>query len=185
MTMNRLYPIQQEEIHRLLAMYLQLSTAQLQRFFPNLNEQRILSLIRRQQKKGRLLYDPKNEMVQYSRDISPPAGLQQAVWVLLDFFPAVTYHTISTYPFLLTFYTSTEAYDVAYIPPGQEMILNRILSAPPPEAPRRLVIVADLEQISMLTIPSLSAYCEVHPDGTVNYYRIENGGNDDGKTDDP
>lgn len=182
MAMNQLYPVQQAEIRHLLAMYQQLSTGQLLRFFPDLSERRLLSLIRQQAKRGRLFYDPETAMVQYSRDISPPFGMQQAVWVLLDFLPTVTYHTVSSYPFLLTFYTFAEAYDVIYIPPGQEMLLNHILSSPPPEAPRRLAIITDLEQISLLAIPNLSAYCKVHSDGTVNYYQVKNEGeNDDGK----
>lgn len=185
MAMNQLYPVQQAEIRHLLAMYQQLSISQLLRFFPDLSERRLLSLIRRQAKRDQLLYDAETAVVQYSRDISPPSGMQQAVWVLLDFLPTVTYHTVSSYPFLLTFYTFAEAYDVLYIPPGQEMLLNHILANPQPEAPRRLAIITDLEQISLLTIPNLSAYCQVHPDGTVNYYRLENEGeNANGKTED-
>lgn len=173
MAMTSLHPRQQAEIRHLLAMYQQLSTVQLLRFFPELSERRLLSLILQQEKRGRLHYNKETRVVQYSKDISPPSGMQQAVWVLLDFFPSVAYHTVSSYPFLLTFYTDTQAYDVIYIPPGQEILLSRILSNPPPEAPYRLAVISDPEQIPALTIPLLSAYCQVSPDGTVNYYQTE------------
>lgn len=159
------------EILRLLSMYRVLTIDQLHKRFPELGLEKLLSLIRRLEKGGRLIYDFGQDIVLYSRDCVLDAALISAFWVLLDFLPDVTYHTASDFPATLSFYTQSDGYDVIYAPEEKEILLNHALSRLEPDASHRLVIVERAEQIPRLTFPGITAYCIVQPDGQVHYYK--------------
>ena len=161
------------EIVSLLSMYQTLSIFQLKKLYPELTKAKLMSFIRRLEKGGRLIYVPETDIVKYSRDCSVEPSVIAAFWVLLDFMPAVTYHTISDFPVSLTFYTEEDVYDVIYVTEGKEMLISHVLSIYPKSAPRRLIIINHTQQIPKLHFPGIAAFCIVKPDGQIQYYKIQ------------
>lgn len=159
------------EILRLLSMYHALSLPQLEALFPELTKQKLLFLIRKLEKNGRLTLMPEKELVLYAKDCVPDPSILAAFWVLLDFREDITYHMVSDFPVTLTFYTRSDAYDVIHIPEEKEMLMNHALSVYKEDAPRRIVVVDHAGQIPLLHFPGIAAFCTAAPDGTVQYYR--------------
>lgn len=159
------------EIVRFLSLYRVLSLPQLEALFPHLVPDKLMLLLHRLEKSGRILLDKESELVKLPCGCESAESIIAAIWVLLDFFPAVTYHCASDFPAVLTFYTDTDAYDVIHIPEEKELLMNHALSARKEDAPRRLVIINDVKQISLLSFPGISAFCIVEPDGKVQYFR--------------
>ena len=168
---NRQQDSHLSEITRLLSMYQVLTLPQLGRLFPELDGSKLLSLIRRLEKSGRLVLQQDLDMILYSKDCVPASSMLSAFWVLLDFLPDITYHTASDFPVCLSFYTDSDAYDVIYAAPEKEILLNHALSASKEGCPHRLVIVEQVEQIPKLSFPQIAAYCRVLPDGQIEYYK--------------
>lgn len=168
---NRQQDSHLSEITKLLSMYQVLTLPQLGRLFPELDHAKLLSLLRRLEKSGRLVLQPERDLVLYSKECVPDFAMLSAFWLLLDFLPDITYHTVSDFPVCLSFYTDSDAYDVIYAAPEKEILLNHALSASKEECPHRLVIVEQVEQIPMLSFPHITAYCRVLPDGQIAYYK--------------
>ena len=159
------------EITRLLSMYHALDLSQLRRLYPELTEGKLLRLLGRLEKAGRLAFLPERELVLYSKDCVPNPSTIAAFWVLMDFREDITFHTASDFPVALTFYTQSDAYDVIHIPEEKEILMNHALSAYKEDAPRRIAIVDNAGQIPLLNIPGIAAFCTVTPEGKVQYYR--------------
>ena len=85
-------------IIRLLSMYQTLQFQQLMRAFPELPEEKLLSIIRRLVKSGRIIFRQEQDLLLYAAGCTPDPGRIAAFWVLLDFLPEVTYHTVSDFP---------------------------------------------------------------------------------------
>lgn len=165
------YENQTAGIIQLLSMYQALYFEQISRFYPELSAERLHTIIRHLEKSGRLIYRHATGILLYSADCSPEPAVLAAFWILLDFRDELVYHTIGTFPVTLTFYAGPEAYDVVYVPPEKEMLINHALSALNGEPSRRLVVVESGEQIPLLDFPDIAAYCMVTADGQVNYFK--------------
>ena len=157
-------------ITRLVSMYQAISTGQINRFYPELPRDKLMLLVRRLEKNGRIAYDAERELLLYTKDHSPDPSMIKALWVLTDFADALTYHTISDFPVTLTFYTDSDAYAVIHVPPEKEMLMNHALSLKG-GAEKRLVIVDGTEQIPLLTFPDIAAFCTVTDTGQVQYFK--------------
>lgn len=167
---------QQEESHlseitRLLSMYHALTLPQIRGLYPELAGRRLMQLLGRLEKAGRLAFLPGQDLVLYTKDCVPSPSTLAAFWVLLDFREHVTFHTASEFPVALTFYTQSDAYDVIHIPAEKEMLMNHALSVYKEDAPRRIAIVDHAGQIPLLRFPGTAAFCTVSPEGKVQYYR--------------
>ena len=159
------------EIIRLLSTYHALTLLQFEAFFPELTRQKLLLLLKKLEKTGRLTLIPEKGLVLYTENCVPNPSILSAFWVLLDFREDITYHTASDFPVTLTFYTQSDAYDVIHIPEEKEMLMNHALSAYKEDSPRRIAVVDDAGQIPLLDFPGIAAFCTVTPDGKVQYYR--------------
>ena len=159
------------EIVRLLSMYQSLTFFQFAKLFPELPEEKLLTLIRRLEKNGRLIYLMDESLLLWSKDCEANPATIASFWVLLDFQSDIIYHTVSEFPVTLTFYTQTDAYDVIYVPEEKEMLINHALSANSKDAARKLVIIERPGQIPKIHFPGIAAFCTVTKDGQVQYYR--------------
>lgn len=159
------------EIIRLLSAYHALTLLQFEAFFPELTRQKLLLLLKKLEKTGRLTLIPERELVLYTENCVPNPSILSAFWVLLDFREDITYHTVSDFPVTLTFYTQSDAYDVIHIPEEKEILMNHALSAYKEDSPRRIAVVDNAGQIPLLDFPGITAFCTVTPDGKVQYYR--------------
>lgn len=159
------------EIVRLLSMYQALTFSQISKLFPELPEEKLFTLIRRLEKNGRLTYLMDKEILLFSKECESTPATIASFWVLLDFQPDITYHTVSEFPVTLTFYTQSDAYDVIYVPEEKEILINHALSNYPENAPRRLVIVNHSGQIPLMNFPGIAAFCTVTENGQVQYYK--------------
>lgn len=159
------------KITRLVSMYRGLLVAQLGKMFPELGEEKLKLLLKRLEKDGRLSLDTKKGLVLCQGEEKSNPAVIAAFWVLLDFWPEVTYHTVSEYPVELSFYTIKEGYDVICVPEGKEMVLNHALKAFSEDSPNRLVIVEHPGQIARICFPGITAFCMVQSDGEIKYYR--------------
>lgn len=159
------------EINRLLSVYQVLSFSQLEKTFPELTEGKLLLLLRRLEKSGRLIYEQDTGLILYSKECTANPSTMAAYWVLLDFISDTIYHTASDFPVSLTFYTSSDCYDVIHVPEGKEILINHALSTYGEDAPKRLVVVDHTRQIPNLHFPGIAAFCTVSTDGRVQYYK--------------
>lgn len=85
------------EINRLLSVYQVLSFSQLEKTFPDLTEDKLLLLLRKLEKGGRLIYEQDTGLVRYSTECTANTSTMVAYWILLDFISDTIYHTISDF----------------------------------------------------------------------------------------
>ena len=57
-----------------------------------------------------------------------------------------------------------------FIPLEKEQILNQALSFYKEGYPKRIVVVENVTQISLLSIPGTIGYCTVSGEGQITYY---------------
>lgn len=159
------------QITNLLSIYGVLAIKQLEKMYPELESSKLLMLLKKLEKNGRLSILTEQGLVVYTKDYDPDTAVLSALWVLLDFLPEVTYHTPGDFPVTLTFFTANDAYEVIFVPEEKEILINHALSEYQENAPHRLVIVNRTSQIPLLSFPGISAFCTVRPDGEIQYYK--------------
>lgn len=157
---------------RIVSMYPGLSETQIYGFFPEKQEV-VRSLLVHLKKQGRILQGPTGRYYPQGTSVSDTdPELIKAVWVLLDFIDRVEFHSVSDFPVKIIFFAGGELYEIISMPAGQEALVSHILSRTKEEdCGRRILIVEDPGQISILNIPCVSGYCTVVPDGRVAYYK--------------
>lgn len=159
------------EITRLLSTYHALTLLQVEALYPELTRQKLLLLLKKLERSGRLTLMPERDLVLYTGGCVPNPSILSAFWILLDFREDIIYHTASEFPVALTFCTQSDAYDVIHIPDDKEILMNHALSVYKEDSPRRIAVVDDAGQIPLLHFPGITAFCTVTPDGKVQYYR--------------
>ena len=100
-------------------------------------------------------------------------GLSKAVWVLADFMEQVEYHSVSDYPAKIIFFADDEVYEIIYVEPGKEQLINQMLSTVKEVPPKYIILVEHPEQIAAIHTPNTGGYCTVSSSGEVQYYQIE------------
>ena len=130
------------------------------------------SLITSLIKQRRIYYDSEKDLLCDSQEASdsPDYGMIAAIWVLLDFKKAVVYHTSGDFPVKLHFFSQDEVYEVIYVSPGQEALINHVMGSLPDGDANRLVILESERQAAKIFMDGVTAFCVVSPEGTVNYY---------------
>lgn len=155
---------------RILTTYHALYYEQVLQTFAHRQES-VRTMIAKLIKQGRIFYDKERDLLCDRSDAASQLdpGLLAAYWVLLDFKKAIVYHTSGEFPVKIHFFSQDEVYEIIYIVPGQEVLMNHVLAREPDDV-NRLVIVETTEQALQLEIPNVVAFCTVNPDGTVSYY---------------
>lgn len=166
-----LYTQEAAELLRNVSMYPGLTELQLCRFQPG-KERKVKSILTQMKKQGRIYQAENGRFYSDSeQEQRHDPALVQSVAVLLDFIEHVEYHTLGEFPAKLLFFANGELYEVIYACPGQEVLLNQVLSQPQKDAGRRIVLVEDRSQIDLLNFPHTAAFCIVSEAESVTYYQ--------------
>lgn len=168
---NQIYRWEGERLLKLITTYHALQYEQVLQFFIR-NRASMKALITSLIKQGRIYYDQDRDLLCDTPEASnsPDYGMIAAIWVLLDFKETVVYHTSGEFPVKLHFFSRDEAYEVIYVNPGQEVLINHVVASLPAKDTNRLVILESEQQAAQVNIDGIAAFCLVSPEGTVNYY---------------
>lgn len=171
-TRETLYAGEAQEIVRAVTLYKTLACEQVYRLFPG-REKNVKNLLSVLIKQGRIYYDTATGCFCGSPECgaAPDRGMIAAFWVLLDFIDRVEYHTASDFPVKISFFSDGELYEIIYVAYGQEVLIGHALSEM--EDAKRIIVVESPKQTLQLTIPGVSGYCTVSPDGQISYYKLE------------
>ena len=168
---NQIYRGEGERLLKLITTYHTLQYEQVLQFFIH-NRTSMKALITSLIKQGRIYYNQDRDLLcDRPEAFEPPDyGMIAAVWVLLDFKEAVVYDTSGEFPVKLHFFSRDEAYEVIYVNPGQEVLINHVVASLTAKDTNRLVILESEQQAAQINIDGITAFCLVSPEGTVNYY---------------
>ena len=144
---------------------------QLLRLYPG-KEGVIENLLRYLVRQQRIFYNTDRDCYGDVPDCREDKELTAALWVLLDFIEKVEYHSPDDTPVKLVFFADGEAYEVVYISPDKETMMQHVLTTED-DSGRRLVIIEEEAQMQRLHIPHTAAYCMVDQSGCVQYFRKE------------
>ena len=172
-TRSQLYA-DEKEILNILSFYRVLLYEQIYKFLPNKSIQAVDGMLRRLKKGKRLYINEESRCVYYSQDLMDKAdtGILKSVWLLLEFFGKITYHTNSSYPADIFFITGTATFEIIQIKFGEETAVNSyFLGYNRKDDTKRIIIVDDVSQIPNILVPNTAGYCTVSHDGQINYFK--------------
>ena len=101
---------------------------QLLRLYPG-KEDVIENLLRYLVKQQRIFYNTDRDCYGDAPNCREDKELTAALWVLLDFIEKVEYHSPDDTPAKLVFFADGEVYEVVYVGPGKEALLQHALAA--------------------------------------------------------
>jgi len=172
-TREQVYGKEAADILRNITTYHYLRHDQFLRLYPG-KEDKIANLLSFFVKQGRIFIDKKTKIYHDGTEASADYEMLAAVWVLTDFIERADYHSSTDFPTKLIFIADGELYEVIYVEPGNETLIEHALAQQSNDAEKRIVIVENSEQIAQLTIPDVTAYCTVDMDtGAVQYFKQE------------
>ncbi len=172
-TREQIYGKEAADILRNITTYHYIRHDQFLRLYPG-KEDKIENLLSFFVRQGRIFYDNKTKMYHDGTEAAANYEMLAAIWVLADFIDRADYHSSTDFPVNLIFIADGELYEVIYVAPGNEALIEHALAQQPSDAEKRIVITEDTEQFSRLGIPDVTAYCTVDMDsGNIQYYKQE------------
>ena len=171
-TREQIYGQEAAGILRDVSMYHALTETQLLKLYPH-KESKIRNLLSYLQKQDRMVLCGEYYRIPSEMEDSIDLGLSKAVWVLADFMEQVEYHSVSDYPAKIIFFADDEVYEIIYVEPGKEQLINQMLSTVKEIPPKYIILVEHPEQIAAIHTPNTGGYCTVSSSGEVQYYQIE------------
>ncbi len=172
-TREQIYGKEAADILRNITTYHYIRHDQFLRLYPG-KEDKIENLLSFFVRQGRIFYDNKTKMYHDGTEAAANYEMLSAIWVLADFIDRADYHSSTDFPVNLIFIADGELYEVIYVAPGNEALIEHALAQQPSDAEKRIVITEDTEQFSRLGIPDVTAYCTVDMDsGNIQYYKQE------------
>ncbi len=165
-----IYAKEASELLNIITMYKLVTAQQASAFFIG-KEDKINNLLNYLQKQGRIFYDSQDNTYSAQREKEFDYAMQKALWLLIDFYPKIEYHSPGDFPAKIIFMTAEQIYEIIYIEPGKEILQNNIFRQQnDPNPPNRLLIIEDLAQTELIDIPGLTAFCLIDDEGKVEYY---------------
>lgn len=172
-TRAEIYGKEAADLLRDITTYHYLLQEQLLRLYPG-KEDKVQNLLSFFVKQGRIFFDNSTRLYHDGTEATPDYEMLAAIWVLADFIDRVDYHSSAEFPVKVIFIADGELYEVTYVEPGNEALMEHALSKLPEDAEKRIVIVESAEQIPRFTLPEVTAFCTVDMDtGAVQYYKQE------------
>lgn len=124
---------------------------QLLRLYPG-KEDVIENLLRYLVRQQRIFYNTDRDCYGDVPNCHEDRELTAALWVLLDFIEKVEYHSPDDTPVKLVFFADGEVYEVVYISPDKEAMLQHVLTTED-DSGLRLVIIEEEAQMQRLPYP--------------------------------
>lgn len=172
-TREQIYGKEAADILRNITTYHYIRHDQFLRLYPG-KEDKIENLLSFFVKQGRIFLDKKLGMYHDGTEATPDYEMLAALWVLTDFIDKADYHSSTDFPTKLIFIADGELYEVIYVAPGNEALIEHALAQQPGDAEKRIVIAEETEQFSRFALPDVTAYCTVEMNtGAVQYYKQE------------
>ncbi len=162
-TREQIYGQEAAGILRDVSMYHALTEMQLLKLYPH-KESKIRNLLSYLQKQDRMVLCGEYYRIPSEMEDSIDLGLSKAVWVLADFMEQVEYHSVSDYPAKIIFFADDEVYEIIYVEPGKEQLINQMLSTVKEVPPKYIILVEHPEQIAAARLTGNSPY---------NHYRSQ------------
>lgn len=156
----------------LVTKYKCLSVSQLLRYFPG-SEERIRDLMAYFHKVGRLRFSADHNHLACNEEwaVTENKAAEMAFWAMLDFKDKIDVHYPGMDGVTITAYGGADEYDFIAVLPGQEALVSAQIRAQRQALSDRLVVVLrSFDQIQLITIEQISAYCVVAADGKTTYY---------------
>ena len=174
-TREQIYRREAAEILRDITTYHYILHEQLLRLYPKKKRDVIDNLLTYLVRQGRIFYDSDRDWYHDGTEANVDAEMLAAIWVLVDFIERTEYHSATDFPVKLLFFAEGETYDVVYISPDKEVLLEQALLKSGEENGKRILIVENTEQVEHLYIADVVAYCTVSEAGEIRYYKQEGG----------
>ncbi len=176
-TREQIYGKEATELLRTVTMYKCLLEDQLYRLYPG-KEQIVKNLLTHLTKQGRIYHNPQARRYSANKDCDSviDRGMTAAIWILLDFIDRVEYHSISDFPVKICFFARGELYEIIHVPFEQEVLINHAAGEKSGEndySAKRIILVDRPEQINDIKIANVTCFCDVSPDGSVRYFKLE------------
>lgn len=172
-TREQIYSKEAAELLRDITTYHYIRHNQLLQLYPG-KENKIDNLLSYLVRQGRIFFEPERDIYHDGTEASPDYEMLAALWVLTDFIDRTDYHSSTDFPAKLIFIADGELYEVIYVADGNETLIEHALAQQADNEEKRIVIVEETKQFSMLTLPNVTAYCTVNMNtGAVQYYKQE------------
>ena len=170
-TREQIYGFEATAILRDITTYRYIYHKQLLKLYPG-KEEKIENLLSYFARQGRIFLDQDTGLYHEFTDLPPDYEMLAALWVLADFSDRTEYHSAVDFPAKLIFIADGELYEVIYIAPDKEALIEHAVLSKGTDAEKRIIIVESTEQISKLSLPDITAYCIVDKNtGSVQYYK--------------
>ena len=172
-TREQVYSKEAADILRNITTYHYIRRDQFLRLYPG-KENKIANLLSFFVRQGRIFKDKRLPIYHDGTQAAADYEMIAAIWVLADFIDRADYHSSTDFPIKLIFIADGELYEVIYVAPSSEALIEHALAQQTDDAEKRIVIVENSEQIPRLNIPDVTAYCTVDMDtGAVQYFKQE------------
>ena len=172
-TREQIYRKEAAELLRDLTTYHYMYRNQILRLYPG-KESKIENLLSYFTRQSRIFCDKDLDMYHDGTEATPDMSMLASIWVLIDFFEKVEYHSAVDFPATLVFVADGELYEVMYVSADKEAVMEHAMAQQGSDAEKRIVIVEYTDQIGRLSIPYVTAYCTVDMQtGSVQYFKQE------------
>ena len=99
------------------------------------------------------------------------SACELAFWALLDFRDSVEYQLPGTHGITISAFTENGEYDLVSVLPGHEQATSAVVQAQREALGQRLIVVLQKpEQIPLISIRPVAAFCVVAQDGRTTYF---------------
>lgn len=142
---EQIYGQEAAELLRNITVYHCMRRDQLLRLYPG-KEGVIENLLRYLVKQQRIFYNTDRDCYGDVPDCREDRELTAALWVLLDFIEKVEYHSPDNMPAKLVFFADGEVYEVVYVGPGKEALLQHALAAEDDSGQRLVNLIRNCDQ---------------------------------------
>lgn len=171
-TRQELYRNEALPLINTITTYRTLKKNQLLKMFPPQKTDAIKMLIRRYVNQGMIFRSEDGIYISGDSCIPIDEPIINAFWVLLDFLDKAEYHSSGMYPAQICFFADKQFYEIIDVPLEKEQMISVALSGQR-ESSRRILVLADVNQMAMLNVSDVAGYCTVSRDGDVSYYQKE------------